>query len=560
MSHEQGSNDDKGVIDSYKEALRQRVGADIFQAWFVVGVSYIYVTESERIVVQAHRQFTLDRLRRNFVREMRAAAAAITNRLQVELRLASPPEQIDLPLSDVDAPERCVTHGETEKPTQSLSTSSSLEGVEPSGSTKRNRRRRLSDGWTQPTLPNMPEEIGYPVDRIEPEICVAQEAPESKRLSEDASGHKSIGSDKGAGSSTTSGQKSDRSKSPGRPLALETFITGKCNQLARTAVDMVCDSPKAATPLFLAGPPGVGKTHLLMSLSRVLRRRHRMRNVVYVSAEEFTNDFIRSIADHSLPSFRSRFREVDALLVDDVQFLSANKKATVGEMLYNLQWLTERGKPVVFAASHVPNEISGLSQQLAGRMAAGLVCMMQSLDFATRRALLDEYVRGWCRFPIPDEIADEISTVLAGDGRRILGVVRLIAALQQMYDRMPTWIEIREAAGDLLRSDSLGVTLSHIETVVAEVFHLEDSVLQSKSQARRATEPRMLAMYLSRELTPAAYTEIGKHFGGRSHSAAILAVQRVEDWLNSGKTIGRGPFAMTAKQAIDRIESQLRAS
>lgn len=341
-------------------------------------------------------------------------------------------------------------------------------------------------------------------------------------------------------------------------MTLDTFVAGKCNQLARTAAQLVCENPQAGSPLFISGPPGVGKTHLLFAISHLLRRRHRMRRVMHLSAEKFTNDFCRCVSEGTLTSFRALYRDIDAFIVDDVQFLSA-KKATLREMLYTVESLMDRGKTLIFAATHSPNEISGLTQELSGRMSSGLVCTMQSLDMATRESLLRRCIDEKCEFPWPEETINLISQTLPGDGRRIGGFVNLVGALQRMNQRMPTMAELYEFGGDQLRSDKPFVTLAKIERAVAQTFQLDDDALQSKSQARTATEPRMLAMYLSRELTPAAFAEIGRYYGGRSHSAAILARRRVENWLASGKAIGRGSASLSARDALDRIESLLRS-
>ena len=597
MSELHGSTDDKVVVESFKEALKQRVGLDTFQAWFVNGVSfYLDVTSSETnaansadgnkvtagcLIVEVRRQFALDRLRRNFLRQVRGAAAhACGKSMQVELRLAATPRQVELPLeaapelesqsdsgsesqslklqspevqpakvqrrdsSQAPQPDNAnFNQAVSKKPVQSIA---ALATVGRTRSTKRTFRK-TAPGSVQPTLPNMPAEVGFPIARVDD---AKQDAKQDN------------------GSATRSDAPSDavdatdsiveaNDKTPGKRMTLESFVGGKCNQLARTAIQMTCESPGSASILYLSGPPGVGKTHLLYAVAARLRRRQRTRKVIHLSAEKFTNDFIRSVSEHTLASFRARYRDVDALLIDDIQFLSA-KKATLREMLYTIQWLSDRGKTMVFAGSHSPSEIDGMSQELSGRLASGLVCGMQALDGATREALLRQWIEQLCMFDWPQEIIHQVSMVMPGDGRRIEGLVRLVATLQIMFQRMPTMDEIVAHAGNQLRGDRAVVTLSKIEKAVRDAFQLDDSTLRSKTQARSATEPRMLAMYLSRELTPAALAEIGKHYGGRSHSAAILAIRRVESWLATGKPIGRGASAVSVRDALNRIEEQLR--
>jgi chromosomal replication initiator protein len=246
------------------------------------------------------------------------------------------------------------------------------------------------------------------------------------------------------------------------------------------------------------------------------------------------------------------------LLIDDVQFLGS-KKATLREMQYTVETLAAAGRPLVFSGLHSPTEIEGLSHELAGRMAAGLVCPVQPLDLATREVILRRWIDERCPLPVPDEMIQQVRSSLAGDGRVISGVVNMINTLQRMYGRIPTMDELHRFGGELLRAARPVATLSVIEMAVCEAFHLPPDTLRSGSQTRAVTGPRMLAMYLSRRLTSSAYAEIASHFGGKSHSTAITAENNVKAWLESGKPIGRGHAAMSAEDAIERVESLLRS-
>lgn len=337
-----------------------------------------------------------------------------------------------------------------------------------------------------------------------------------------------------------------------------TFVSGSCNQLAFTAMTMVSQQPGMASPLFLCGPSGSGKTHMLTAMADQFRRRHRMRRVMHLSAEQFTNDFITSVGNSGIGSFRRRYREVDALLIDDVQFLGA-KKATLRELLYTVETLAAAGRPLVFSGSHGPTEIQGLTHELAGRMAGGLVCPLGPLDLTTRETILRRWLGDTCPMPVEDGMISQLTSMLAGDGRVISGVVNTINLLQRMYGRNPSMDEVRRFGGDMLRSAKPVASLSVIETAVCDAFQLPLDVLRGGTQTRAVTEPRMLAMYLSRQMTSAAYTEIAKHFGGKSHSTAMAAEKNVKAWLENNKSIGRGQSAMSAQEAIERIENLLRA-
>ena len=581
MSASQGCTDDKAVIEIFKEALKQRVGQDVYQAWFSAGVSFRIGDASDiekssgiaagHLIAEIRGQFALDRLARNYTRELRGAAMQAFGRaMEVRLVLAAPPQQVALPIDDLNQPKAQQTDtkphassvkasGRQAAATRQTQTRQQVSRVkQPSGgqsiaslvqqsssrkTAQRSRRRKPKSQDTSLSQPTFP---GMPVPETQPTETATKSTSSQKSTAADSS--QPNASVQGSGNESTAQQR----------MTLETFVAGKCNQLARTAAQLVCENPQAGSPLFISGPPGVGKTHLLFAIANLLRRRHRMRRVMHLSAEKFTNDFVRCVSDGTLTTLRGMYRDVDAFIVDDVQFLSA-KKATLREMLYTVESLMDRGKTLIFAATHSPSEISGLTQELSGRLSAGLVCTMQSLDSETRETLLRQSIDEKCVFPWPEETIREISQTLPGDGRRISGFVNLVSVLQRMNDRMPTTAELYEFGGNQLRSDKPFVTMSKIQRAVAQTFQMEEEALQSKSQARTATEPRMLAMYLARELTPAAFAEIGRHFGGRSHSAAILARRRVETWLASGKSIGRGSAALSARDALDRIESLLRS-
>ena len=279
---------------------------------------------------------------------------------------------------------------------------------------------------------------------------------------------------------------------------------------------------------------------------------------MHLSAEQFTNDFITSVGNSGITAFRRRYREVDALLIDDVQFLGS-KKATLREMLYTVETLAGAGRPLVFSGLHAPSEIQGLSSELVGRLAAGLVCPVQPLDLTTRERIFRRWIEERCYLPVPDEMIEQLTPMLAGDGRVISGVVNVIHTLQRMFGRMPSMDELRQFGGELLRAAKPVATLSVIEHAVCEAFHLPADTLRGRSQTRAVTEPRMLAMYLSRQLTSSAYAEIARHFGGKSHSTAISAEHNVKTWLQKGKSIGRGHLAISTQEAIERVESLLRS-
>lgn len=340
-------------------------------------------------------------------------------------------------------------------------------------------------------------------------------------------------------------------------MTFGTFLTATSNTLAATAAQMLTASPIHSAPLCLWGATGTGKTHLLSAIRHELRTRHRMSRVILMSAEEFTNDFLSCVRGTGLPAFRKRYRDVDALLIDNIQFLGG-KSATLREMLYTVDAVLSRGRPLVLAGDRQPLEIEGLSSELAGRMSSGLVCGINPMELQLRRNLYQRYAQQ-SFMPWDDAMIDMLAERTIGDGRVIQGVSQLVSMLQRMYRRMPTAEEIMNHAGDLLQRGCKAVALADVERAVCTAFGLPLGELKGGSKARNVSQPRILAMYLSRQHTTAAFAEIGRYYGDRNHSTVIAAQRRVEDWLKNNQPVGgRGPKSIPAKEAIAAVENLLR--
>ena len=627
MSAPHGCTDDTAVIESFKEALTGRVGAERFRMWFTHGVTIavdrgvdggessaetvhaapLVTTEqspepARRITLSIRGQFALDRLRQNFIREMRGAAMqACGVRTEVVLRLDEPAAtQAQLPLNDnevcdrdgdavggpvpadtpgsgsADLADRHLNH-ETVPDRVSTTTERESSGSHqrqgkraPNTKSKRRRTQSISsyiaDGQASNSRTSknrlridQPEQLEFPGLAAAKRSGTPNSAPAITGSSDGSPAPAKPQADKPTNPAMKGGQPQVPTNTDiQRPSTVANFIAGTSNQLAYTAMSMVCQDPKTASPIFFCGPTGTGKTHLMAAIADQLRRRHRMRRVMHLSAEQFTNDFISSVGNSGITAFRRRYREVDALLIDDVQFLGA-KKATLREMLYTVETLASEGRPLLFSGLQAPSEIAGLSQELAGRMASGLVCPIQPLDIDIRRTVLERWIAERCPLEVPSALLDQINPMLAGDGRVVSGVANMINTLQRMFGRVPTLDEIRQFGGNLLRASTPIATLSVIETAVCDAFHLPHHTLRGRSQTRAVTGPRMLAMYLARQLTASAYSEIANHFGGKSHSTAISAENNVKKWLEDGKSIGRGQLAMSTREAVARVENLLRS-
>ncbi len=578
------------VVENFKEALKQRIGAERYQMWFAHGIEFEFdsirkqvsgsqdaepidahctdhdctdqtqctdhdCTDHHRggisrgiVKVRVRGQFALDRVRKNFLRELRGAAMQVCgSSTDIEFCLNEPPaEQADLPLGDPAQSAIPETDASTSGVSLAQKSQSQNRNQPNKSALKTNQRRGGSRHGKAKSITNL---IAAGAGAVRPTTSKGKSASLSHPKQLDF-----LAADEPRDSG---GSAADDVASPS-PMTARSFVLGTSNQLAHTAMAMVCQNPGMASPLFLCGPTGTGKTHMLAAIADQLRRCHRMRRVMHLSAEQFTNDFISSVGNSGITAFRRRYREVDALLIDDVQFLGS-KQATLRELLYTVETLAGAGRPLVFSGLQSPTEIPGLSRELAGRMAAGLVCPIQPLDIATREIIFRRWIADRCPIAVPDAMIEQINSILSGDGRVISGVVNLINTLERMLGRVPTMDELRRFGGELLRASKPVATLSVIEMAVCEAFQLSHDTLRGGSQTRAVSQPRMLAMYLSRQLTSSAYTEIARHFGGKSHSTAISAEKNVKSWLEQGKLIGRGLSAMSAQEAIDRVESLLRS-
>ena len=341
MSTTHGCNGDREIVAKFKEALMQRVGEDVFRVYFGTGVTFNVVERDAgsaqrlgqvadkskpKLEICVRGQFALDRLRKNYLQSIRGAAMHATGSpTDVKLALnTQAATQIELPLGG------CAEPGGQNENLQTRSDSQQVHsGRQNAKSPKRRSKQPSIDGLNQPELPCM------------------------------ASGDATVPA-------------TDRSVVPGNQQTVESFVVGDCNRLAYTAAIGACSDPRSASPLFLSGPTGTGKSHLLSAIADQFRRRHGMRRVVHLSAEKFTNDFVTSVGTSGLPAFRARYRDVDALLVDDIQFLGS-KRATLREMLYTAQTLISARRPLILSANAAPSEIPGLESELAGRLSCGLI-------------------------------------------------------------------------------------------------------------------------------------------------------------------------------------------
>jgi chromosomal replication initiator protein len=309
------------------------------------------------------------------------------------------------------------------------------------------------------------------------------------------------------------------------------------------------------TPVLVHGPFGVGKTHLANALAQRLRTQRRQRRVLHITAEQFTNDFTEAFRGSGLPVLRRKYRDVDTLILDDLQFL-IGKKATINELRHTLDNLLKAGRQVVFLADRSLNELEPLGSDFVARLRGGLVSALLPLDEETRYQLLKRELQA-AGVSVSDDIVLQIAARAIGDGRLLKGVVKRLMATAYMHADKLTWDQCWNAVYDLIQATQPIVRLGDIERVVCEVFGLEPNSLQSERKTRSVSQPRMLAMFLARKYTPAAYQEIGDFFGHRRHSTVISAEKTVGSWLeeNAKLQLPRGSLAI--RDAVRHVEANL---
>jgi chromosomal replication initiator protein len=340
------------------------------------------------------------------------------------------------------------------------------------------------------------------------------------------------------------------------PRRLDDFVVGPNNRLAHAAaVEMARSAGSAFNPLVIHGAIGLGKTHLLEGIAAALRQNHPGLNVLMVTAEAFTNGFLDALRTGTLPSFRSRYRNADALIVDDVHFLAA-KRSTQDEFLHTFNALVAAGAPIVLASDAHPRLVARLTDELATRFLAGMVVKVESPDPATRRAILKAKAaaRG---VDLPEPVVAYVAEHLRASVRELEGALNSLLAHATLTGRRLDLNLARAALRDTIRHTAQAIALKDVERAVCALFQLDSESIRSESRARAVSHPRMLAMYLARKHTGAAYSEIGRHFGGRNHSTVIAAEKKVAAWLREEQRCGLLAGFETVADILAALERSL---
>jgi chromosomal replication initiator protein len=308
----------------------------------------------------------------------------------------------------------------------------------------------------------------------------------------------------------------------------EYFIVGSGNRLAHAASLAVADSPgHAYTPLFLYGGVGLGKTHLLHAIGHQAMQRFGNVRVLYVSSEWFTNDMINAIRENTNEEFRNRYRHIDILLIDDIQFI-AGKESTQEEFFHTFNALHSSGKQIVISSDRPPRAILTLSDRLRSRFEGGLIADIQPPDLETRIAILRAKGESQ-QIPVPTEVTDYVARQVVSNIRELEGALNRVIAYA-MLNQKPLTVEVAaQALNDLaLNTRRRTITPTRIIETVAGFYNMEIDELKAKSRTREVVLPRQVAMFIIREETDTSLTDIGAEFGNRDHTTVMHACTKIE--------------------------------
>ena len=310
--------------------------------------------------------------------------------------------------------------------------------------------------------------------------------------------------------------------------SFDTFIVGPSNQFAHAACRAVAEAPsRSYNPLFIYGGVGLGKTHLMHAIGHYVATHLKNLKLTYISSERFMNEMVNAIRYDRILDFRERYRSVDVLLVDDVQFL-AGKEGTQTEFFHTFNALYDSQKQIVMSSDCPPHEITQLEERLRSRFEWGLIADIQSPDLETKSAILKKKAETE-GVPIPDNVAIYIAGKIKSNIRELEGSLIRLIAFASLTGREITLPLAQEVLRNVLQNDDRAVTIEIVQKAVADHYSLKVSELKSKNNSKSVAMPRQIAMYLCKALTNASLPEIGKSFGGKHHSTVIHSIRKVED-------------------------------
>ena len=309
----------------------------------------------------------------------------------------------------------------------------------------------------------------------------------------------------------------------------ENFLIGSSNKLAYEASLKVCEDSSNYNPLYIYGGVGMGKTHLLNSIGLKLKKDNK---VMFISAERFMYQFVKSIKANDMVKFKEYFRNTDVLLIDDIQFMNG-KEAMQEEFFHTFNALLDRGSQIIVSADRAPNKLSRIQERIKSRFSGGLVVDIQKPDYELRRKIVEKKTEEMNNLyseniKISQEIKDFISTEITASVRELVGSINRIISFSRIYNKVPNLTETKVVLKDLLNLTENKVTIDLIQTLVCKFFKISKNEMLSSRRSRYLVRPRQTAIYLTKILTSKSLPEIGREFSNRDHTTIIHSVKTIE--------------------------------
>ncbi|MGH9405958.1 MAG: chromosomal replication initiator protein DnaA [Terriglobia bacterium] len=318
----------------------------------------------------------------------------------------------------------------------------------------------------------------------------------------------------------------------------DAFVVGSCNQFAHAAARAVAQSPsKMYNPLFLYGGVGLGKTHLMHAIGHLVKGQCKEVRLAYVSSETFTNEVINSLRYDRMYSLREKYRNVDVLLVDDIEFI-AGKERTQDEFFHTFNDLYQAQKQVVISSDCAPKDIMELEERLRSRFAWGLTADLQPPDLETKMAILGKKAEA-LGVVLPDEVSEFIASRIKASVRDLEGALTRLLAYSSLTGEALSLGMAHQVLKNVVDQDERHVSIENIQRVVCKEFSLSLSQLKSRNNSQRVAYPRQIAMYLAKQLTPTSLPQIGREFGGKHHTTVLHSINKIELLQHSSKDLNR---------------------
>ena len=317
----------------------------------------------------------------------------------------------------------------------------------------------------------------------------------------------------------------------------DTFIVGSSNKFAHAAALAVAANPAGAyNPLFLYGNSGLGKTHLLHAIGNDIKKNNNDMVIRYVKGDDFTNELIEAIHLNKTPEFRQKYRNIDVLLMDDIQFIGG-KESTQEEFFHTFNSLFSEKKQIVLTSDRPPKEIKTLEDRLRSRFESGLLADIQPPDLETRIAIIKRKAE-LLQFNIPDDVCEYIATKIKTNIRQLEGIVKKLNA-RSLIDERPSISSVKEIIADIVNNEAPPeMTVDKIIEEVARTFNItEDDIRLQRSRRANISKARHIAIYITREMTSISMVQIGDDFGGRHYSTIVYTIQQVEEQIKTNSSI-----------------------